>query len=313
VVADRASGTISVISTRTDQLIGTYDLPAGDNPPEPMYVYAPPFGRRFFVGDRANDRVVAFDSRTFDVIGTAATDEGVFHMWGSPLSGELWVNCDISNTTSVIDMWTLETVAAVPLPADLVAMGGKPHDVIVTPGGFFAYVTAIGVDGEEDYVIQFNGYTYQEIGRAAVANDPHVSLTLRNPYLYVPAQDGNVVHVLNRYTMAPVTDIAVPGAHGAGMRADGRFFFTTNTPGGGEDALWVIDTRTNTVVGDPVDAPFSVPHNIAVTPDGRKLYVTHSGPNNTVSVYRARRHRPAPEYRGQVTVGDNPFGIAYVR
>ena len=135
----------------------------------------------------------------------------------------------------------------VPLPADLVAMGGKPHDVIVTPGGFFAYVTVVGVAGDSDFVVQFNGRTFEELGRAAVAKDPHVSLTPRNPYLYVPAQDGDVVHVLDRYTMEAVTDISVPGAHGAAMRSDGRYFYTTNISGGGDDALWVIDTTANSV------------------------------------------------------------------
>ena len=51
---------------------------------------------------------------------------------------------------------------------------------------------------------------------------------------------------------------------------------------------------------------------LALTPNGRKLYVTHSGPNDKVSVYRTRRGNPVPEYVGEVSVGQNPFGIAYV-
>lgn len=312
VVADRGSGTISVISTKTDELIGAFALPPGVNPPEPMYVYATPFQRRVFVGDRANDRVVAFDSRTFEVVGTAETGRGVFHMWGSTVRGELWVNCDIDNTTTVIDMRTLETVATVPTPADLVALGGKPHDVIVSPDGFFGYVTVLGVAGDSDYVVQFDADTFEEIGRAEVGDDPHVSLTLRTPHLYVPSQGGDVVHVLDRFSLAPGTDIEVPGAHGAGMSRSGRYFYTTNLPGGGLDALWTIDTMTNTVVGQPVDSPYGVPHNIALTPDGRKLYLTHSGPNDKVTVYRIGFGDPVPEYSAEVTVGLNPFGIAYV-
>lgn len=312
VVADRASGTISVISTKTDELIGTFALPPGDNPPEPMYVYATPFQRRVFVGDRANDRVVAFDSRTFEVDGTAETGRGVFHMWGSTARGELWVNCDIDNTTTVIDMRTLETVATVPTPADLVTMGGKPHDVIVSPNGFFGYVTVLGVAGDSDYVVQFDARTFEELGRAAVGDDPHVSLTLRTPHLYVPSQGGDVVHVLDRFSLEPVTDIEVPGAHGAGMSRSGRYFYTTNLPGGGFEALWTIDTRTNDVIGQPVDSPYSVPHNIALTPNGRKLYLTHSGPNDKVTIYRIRRGDRTPEFLTEVTVGLNPFGIAYV-
>jgi DNA-binding beta-propeller fold protein YncE len=313
VVANRGSGTIDVISTATDESIGSYPLPAGDNSPEPMYVYATPNMRRVFVGDRANDRVVAFDSRTFEVVGMAETGRGVFHMWGSTALGHLWVNCDIDNTTAVIDMRTLETVATIPMPADLVALGGKPHDVIVSPDGFFGYVTLIGVDGESDYVVQFDARTFEEIGRAAVGDDPHVSLTPRTGNLYVPSQGGNAVYVLDRFTLEPVATIGVPGAHGAGMRVNGLYFYTANLPGGGVDALWLIDTRTNEIVGGPVDAPYSVPHNIALTSNGKKLYLTHSGPNDKVTIYRTTGDNPVPEYMGEVTVGMNPFGIAFTK
>jgi len=313
VVADRASGTISVVSARTGVLLATVDLPPGDNAPEPMYVVPYPAKNRVFVGDRANDRVVAFDSRTFEVVGTAQAGAGVFHMWGSNVTRQLWVNCDIDNTMVVIDMRTLDTVAVIEAPADLVAQGAKPHDVFVSPDGFFAYVSFLGIPGGPGYVVQYDALTREEIGRAMVGDDPHLSMTLRNPYLYVPAQGSGMVHVLDRFSLAPVTDIPVPGGHGAGMTRDGRYFYTTNLPGSGTDALWTIDTTTNTLVGDPVDTPYEVPHNIALTPNGRVLFVTHSGENDKVTIYRVRGDNPVPEYAGEVTVGLNPFGLAYIR
>ena len=312
VVADRDSGTISVIGVKTDEVLATIDLPAGDAPPEPMYVYYTPVKNRVFVGDRANDRVVAFDARTFEVEGIVPAGRGVFHMWGNPFTRQLWVNNDIDNTTTVINMKTLEVVATVPTPADLVEAGGKPHDVILSPGGLFAYVTVLGVEGENDYVVQYFAWTFHEIGRAAVGKDPHVSLTWRNPWLFVPCQNSDAVYVLDRFSLDPVEIIDVPGAHGAGMPLHGRYLYTTNLPGGGDGALYVIDTRTLDVVGEPVDTPYSVPHNIALTPSGRKLYVTHSGPNNTVTVYRTSWWNPTPQYIGEVTVGSNPFGLDFV-
>jgi YVTN family beta-propeller protein len=311
VVANRASSTISVISTKTDA-VSTIALPAGDHTPEPMYVFYSPIQNRVFVGDRANDRVVAFDAQTFEVDGMAAAGAGVFHMWGSRATGELWVNNDIDNTTSVIDMRSFETVAVIPTPVDLVDAGGKPHDVIVDPQGFYAYITVIGVAGPGDYVVQVDARTYEVVSRAVVGDDPHVSLSTGKPNLYVAAQGSDVVNVLDRESLAVVADIAVPGAHGVGMRTNGRFLYTTNLPDGGNDALWVIDTRTNSVIGDPVDAPYPVPHNIALTPNGGKLYVTHSGANDKVSVYRTAGSSPVPILEGDVTVGFNPFGIAYV-
>jgi YVTN family beta-propeller protein len=234
-------------------------------------------------------------------------------MWADPRNKQLWVNNDIDNTSTVIDPKTLEVLATVPTPADLVALGGKPHDVILDPTGSYAYVTVLGVAGPNDYVVQFSTDTFQELKRAPVGKDPHVSLARQNNLLYVPAQGSNVVTVLNRESLELVTEISVPGAHGAGMAGNGKVFYTTNLPGGGTDGLFAIDTRTNTVVG-AVDTPYPVPHNIALTPNNHKLYVTHSGgAADKVTIYTAKPNDPVPVLVGEVTVGLNPFGLAFVR
>jgi hypothetical protein len=63
-----------------------------------------------------------------------------------------------------------------------------------------------------------------------------------------------------------------------------------------------------------VDSPYPVPHNIALSPSGRRLFLTHSGAtSDKVTVYRTSRWDPTPELVGEVTVGLNPFGLAYVR
>lgn len=312
VIADRASGTISVISTISDELVGTFDLPEGDFTPEPMYVVYTPAMNRVFVGDRANDRVVAFDAVDFSVEGYAEAGAGVFHMWADPQNSQLWVNNDIDNTSTVIDPKTLEVLATVPTPDDLVAEGGKPHDVILDPRGRFAYITVVGLPGDEDYVVQYSTETFEETGRAAVGKDAHLSLNRRNSLLYVPCQNTDAVFVLDRPTLGLETIINVPGAHGAGMTRHGKYFYTTNLPGGGVDGLYVIDTRTNSVVG-VADTPYETPHNIALTPNGKKLFLTHSGATaDKVTIYTMTSKDPVPVLSGEVTVGLNPFGIAYV-
>ncbi len=310
VVADRASGTISVIDAGTDQLIGTYSLPVGDDPPEPMYVTYVKSAKWVFVGDRANNRLVVFDSTDFSVVGTVSTGAGVFHQWADPKGRQLWVNNDIDNTATVIDPRTLEVIGTVPMPADLVGAGYKPHDVILDPKGRFAYVTMIG-GTSHDWLVQFDTATLLEVGRVAVGLDPHVSLTSRNQLIYVPAQNSSVVSVLDRTDLTLVTQLSIPGAHGAGMTPSGKVFYTTNLPGGGTDGLWAIDTGTNTIIGS-ADTPFPVPHNLVVTKNDR-LFLTHSGgTSDKVTVYDVTKSNPIPQLRGDVTVGLNPFGLAYV-
>ncbi len=308
VVANRASGTISVLDATSGEVLRTVALPNGG---EPMYVTASADGGRVFVGDRANDRVVAFDGSDYSVIGSVPAGDGVFHMWQGPHDRQLWVNNDIDNTTTVINPRSLEVIATVPMPADLVDAGYKPHDVIVDPNGRSAYVTLLGGDGDHDWVVRFDSRSFAEVGRAAVGLDPHVSLTPANRHLYVPAQNSDVVHVLDRRTLRQVTELSIPGAHGAAMSPNGAVFYTTNLPGGGTDGLFAIDTASNTVLGS-ADTSFAVPHNIVVTPN-QTLFVTHSGAtSDKVTVHAVASGSPVPSEVADVTVGLNPFGLAYV-
>ena len=291
----------------TDMVIGTYELP-GDNPAEPMYVSYSHFGDRVFVGDRANKQVVVFDADDFSVETTIPAGEGVFHMWADSRGQQLWVNNDIDNTATVIDTHTLEVIATVPMPADLVAMGGKPHDVILDRAGRFAYVTMLGAS--PGYVVQFDRNGFMETARAPVGGDPHLSFSRQQDQLLVASQDASQVHVLDPITLDELTVIGVPGVHGAWTSKNGKFFFTTNLPGGGTDGLFVIDTRMQTVI-DSVNTPFGVPHNIVATRN--KIYLTHSGgTSDKVTVWTIGKKVPSPAYLGDVTVGLNPFGLTFV-
>ena len=70
--------------------------------------------------------------------------------------------------------------------------------------------------------------------------------------------------------------------------------------------------ETNEVI-NTMDTPYAVPHNIALTPDARRLYITHSGgSSDKVSVFQVGRGgqlTPA----GDITVGFNPFGLSFAR
>jgi DNA-binding beta-propeller fold protein YncE len=295
VVANRGSGSISVLDSQSGALINTIMLPTGDAQPEPMYVVYTPAKTRVWVGVRANDRVVAFDPRTFAVEAVVPTGAGVFHMWADPQSEQLWVVADGDRTLTVVDLHNETLLATVPVPADLVALGGKPHDVILDPVRNLAFVAVNGVQGPNDYIVQYSTATLAETGRAAVGKDVHVSLARQDNQLYAPSQGSDFVIVLNRITMEIITQIAVPGAHGAGMTNDGRAFYTTNLPGGGTPGIFAIDTDRNEVIGPATNTPYPVPQNIGLTPDSRTLFVTHSSPAaDQVTIYQASQSDPLP-------------------
>jgi len=313
VVANRNSGSISVIDTKTDEVTGTYHLHANPNTAEPMYVVYDKRRNRVIVGDRANNTVVVFNANSYDVETSITVGQGVFHMWADRLGKQLWVNNDVDNTTSVINLRTLQVIATVPTPADLVSMGGKPHDVFLGPMGQIAYVSIVGVAGASDYVVQFNTRTFEETGRSAVGKDPHLSIPLVSHYLYVPCQNSDEVYVLNRFNMNVVETISVPGAHGAIMTTNGKVFYTTNLPGGGTNGIFAINTKSNNVLGS-TNTPYPVPHNVAVNNSSKKLYLTHSGgTSDKVTVYSISNHNPVPVFLKEITVELNPFGLAYAQ
>ena len=302
VIANRASGTITAINSDNNEIIGTYNMP---NDGEPMYAVYNSDNNTVLVGDYAG-KVVAFDAATFDVTGTANAGDGVFHMWMSPNNKQLWVNNELDRTISVIHPSYLTSIATVYLPQELFDAGYKPHDVILMPNNSAAFVTLLG-PGNEDYVIKYDTETFMETGRVAVGPDPHVSLTAANDKLYVASQGSSELKVFKRSDLSEVSTIQIPNAHGLGMNAAGTYLYIGNISEGGTNATYTLDLATNTLVGNPVDAPFAAPHNYAVSSDNQTLFLTHSGAsNNSVSVYDLS---PTPNLITSLTVGNNPFGL----
>ncbi|MCK5831532.1 MAG: YncE family protein [Methylococcales bacterium] len=308
VVANRVSGDLTLIDVATDTAT-TIDMPSGKNLSEPMYVV---YKRGYvFVGDRANNRVVVFDSLDWDVVDEMPAGSGVFHMWGQPHGKQLWVNNDIDNTITVFNTRHLNVITTIDLPADLVADGGKVHDVILDKRA--AYVTMVGLPGDTDIVIKYNLRNFTEVARADVGKDPHVTLAPHKRTLYVSAQNSNEVRVFRRKDLTEITTIDIPGAHGIDITRNGRIIYTTNIADGGMNALYTINTRSNTVIETPVDTPYATPHNIVLTGRNKKLYVTHSGAtSDKVSVFSVSKRNPEPVFLTDVTTGFNPFGIEFV-
>lgn len=313
VVANRGAGTISIIDAGS-LAVTTKALPGAANPSEPMYVVADASTDRFFVGDRANDRVVAYNASTGNSIGSIAAGSGVFHMWGNSNTGQLWVVNDTAQQMSVLNMQTLAPITTFNTPANLA--GHKPHDVVLDPLSNAAFVSMVDLvaDGLDDWVIRYDTSTFAETHRVQTGEDPHVSLSAKNDgKLFVASQGANAVQVFDRADLSAIApDIAINTAHGLGMAEDGDILYVTNIAGGGTDGIATVDTVAQTVL-DSTDAPLAVPHNAAVSDDQTKLFVTHSGAtSDTVSVYDISGPNRVPVLIGTVNTGANPFGLAAV-
>lgn len=314
IVCNRADGTFSVVDADHDTVMATYALPADDNPTQTMYaVYVEPVDL-LFIGDRGNDRVVAYSPSDYSTpVAEIPAGAGVFHMWADALGHQLWVNNDIDKTTTVIDPSTLSVIGTAQTPDDLVNDGGKPHDVVVDWYGDYAYVSVVGVPGD-DWIVQYDTSTLSEVNRVqANGDDVHLSYNFWREQIYAPTQGANEVTTFAVPSLVKRDSIPVPNAHGADtFKAGLDLFLTTNIADGGVAGIQLIDPRRNELL-DAADTPFPTPHNVVAVQaqGGRKIYVTHSGAlSQEVSVFFLRGK--SLRFKGSLVTGTNPFGIAHI-
>ncbi|MCL2912347.1 beta-propeller fold lactonase family protein [Shewanella corallii] len=309
-IANRADGTVSIISVGDDTVRHTLTLPAGENSPEPMYVVYKE--NRMYVGDRANNRVLAYDSFGFNLLAEIPAGRGVFHMWAAADAQKLLVNNDIDNTVTVIDTNSLTSKATVAMPADLVAAGFKPHDIFVSADGSSWFVSLLDGAPGNDWVVKYEvgAQGAVETARVSVGGDPHLFLNNKDRALLVASQDSSTVARFESRSLRLRHTADVANAHG--IFARDKQVYLTNIADGGVSGLHLLHSRSLSS-RDVDDTPFAIPHNIVITNDGSKLYITHSGGgSNKVSVFTLSGRKGEPELLTDVTVGLNPFGLAFI-
>jgi len=295
VVANRGSGSISFVDALSENVVETMSI-AGS---EPMYVVYVPAHDRIYVGDRAQNKVHVIDPATREVESSIAVGNGVFHMWAGGNGDQLWVNNDVDQTTSVIDLNTNSVI-------ETISIGAKPHDVFVTEDGSRAYISVFKPEAEADQVFMYSTSTFQKTGEQDVGRDPHLYHLLRKDKLYVPCQSGKVF-VLDGSDLSVLDDDDYAGAHGIFGTLNQNTLFVTNLPG---SQIYSINAIKDTQIGDPA-ATNPVPHNLVVNKKASKLFVTHSGGTaTTLSVFDIGP-REGLTFSKTVTIGTNPFGLAY--
>ena len=312
-VANRASGTVSIVDVTTDTVTQTITLPAGSSPAQASYLSYSSSQDQIYVGDDANSRIVVFDGETLNQVDILAMNQDVFHIWNN--GTQLWAVDRLAKVVSVFELSTGNKLADVPIPTDLETLGGEPHDVVVDDT--HAYVTILGVTGD-DQLVKFSTVTFSEVGRTAVGEDPHVTLHPTDRRVFVACQDSDNLFVIDRDTMIESKEISLLGGHGVWIPPQGQTLYVSNfpshitagTPGPGADGLFSVDLGSETESGSVATNPQA--HNLVSTPDGTKLYLTHSNSAGVVTVFDISDPDGLPRNPSSISVGSVPFGIAYM-
>ena len=156
---------------------------------------------RVFVPNREADTVQVIDASTQEIISTVPQPEGSspWMLAVSPDSRHLWVQDQKSNTNSILDTITLETVKRIPT-------GNIPSMVAFSPDGSQAYTGHV----RDSFVLVTDTNTFEELGRIHLGQNPiFVIFRPDGKYAYATVSRENSVAVIDTATRQVVKRIEV--------------------------------------------------------------------------------------------------------
>jgi YVTN family beta-propeller protein len=180
-----------------------------------------------------------------------------------------------------------------------------------SPGADLDSVTVVASDGQVSTSVTFSvpiapTVTSVLTSSAALGTNP-MGVAVSPTKIYVANQGSGSVSVIDRAnpTAAPVTVgvVASPIAVALGPAGSNRVFVA------GDNAVSVINTVTNQVVGTVSLNGGGQSYGLAVSPDGQRVYVSLIG-TNQVSVINANTATDTYTLGPSLAVGANPVGIA---
>lgn len=286
-VANSAGKSVSVVNTATGAVLATVPVAGSASA-----VALSPTGSRAYVTLKSASKVAVIDTVTNKVVASVAVGLSPTSVALSPNGSRVYVTNTGGGTVSVIDTATNTRIANV-------SVGLSPTGITMSRDGTRLYMALKG----SDQVAVFNPVNNSVITRVKVGSSPRdVAVAPTGTQLYV-ANGAGSVSVIDTVTNRVIgSAIPVgPAPTSLAFSSGGSQVFVAN----GNDTVSVIDTATSAVVqAFSIDAvPESGEHDIAVSANGTRLYVTdqRDGMLRVVSVAPANN---APTLTAGPTIGD---------
>jgi YVTN family beta-propeller protein len=229
-------------------------------------------GGSFSVIDTATNKIIATVPGNLEGPGVAV----------NPTGTKVYITNIGKNTVSIIDTATNKVVVTT-------KVGNGPSGVAVTPDGKKVYVA----NGNSNTLSVIDAATNKVVVTTKVGNGPSgVAVTPDGKKVYVANGNSNTLSVIDTATNKLVATTKVgSGPSGVAVTPDGKKVYVANSESGSISDNGVIKDGTVSVIDtvtDKVTATVTVgssfydngpenPCEVAVTPNGKKVYVTCDG------------------------------------
>ena len=272
-VANEASGVVSVVDLgdRSVEVVDFKAMGYGDTP-KPHHVVVEPDGSHWYVSLIAADRVLKLDRRNRVVDSVAFERPGLMALGAGD---DLFVGRSMAAVNppqrigwirrSTMDLEEIEVFVP------------RPHAIEVDPSGRWVYTGSLA----ENTLVAVDTRT----GRAEITRLDDAMGHMAHAFVdYAISPDGRTLVATAEHTSKLlVFDVSAPPAMRLVETLDvgARPWHPAFTPDGSEvwfgnlgaDQVTVVDASTWTVSGVVEGRGLAQPHGIAVSPDGRRVYV----------------------------------------
>lgn len=301
-VANKADGTVSMINTVTNQVIGFPRLLDPNLVMPVQGIAASPDNRRVYVAGNANeifvlDAVNLVQVDTIPVIAGGGTQPNPQGITLSPDGRLLYVSDNHDGgAVTVLDIATKTVVKSISM-----GPGTMPLGIATSSDGQRAY---LAFAGPPDQVAVYEPLSNTVTATFATGSRPvGIAVTPDGTKVYVSNELGNSVTVYNTATSQTTTTPVGALPTGVAISPDGSRVYIGNR---GEGTVSVLSTATDQVTA--VVTVGSRATGIAISPDGKHAYVTDSG-NTVVELGGPRTLTVAKAGTGIGTVTSSPQGI----
>ncbi|MBI3806906.1 MAG: YncE family protein [Nitrospirae bacterium] len=302
-VANKADGTVKMLSTVTNQVIASRLLDLNVIVPV-QGIAVSPDNRRVYVAGGANG-VFVLDAVNLTLVDTipsvpagGETQPNPQGIAVSPDGQLLYVSDNHDGgAVTVLNLATKTVINSISR-----GLGTMPLGIAPSPDGQRAYLTFTGPPNEVNVYEPLSNTITETF---AVGLGPvGIAVTPDGGKVYVSNDLGNSVAVYNTATKLTTPILVGMMPAGVAVSPDGSRVYVGNR---GDGTVSVVSTATDQVI-----STFNVgsgPTGIAISPDGKHAYVTASGANTVFELGGPRTLTVAKGGTGIGTVTSSPEGI----